>query len=165
MAAFAVMSFAHVASAQTQVFTWPSQNDINIFMQNAQTQMQAAQACDPIEIAPGVKMPIPCMTNLPKPPVDAPDASLPMPAFVPAAIDLRQQNLVGPVKDQAQVGVCWSFAISSLLDNSLRRQGRGDVIAPLHVIAADSWNGIWKNGTEPLASEIAGRTFLGKPAR
>src|SRR5581483_8937199 len=86
LAALAVASFAHVASAQTQVLTWPTQNDIDTFLQNAQIQMQHAQACDPIEIAPGVKMPIPCMTNLPKPPVDAPDASLPMPAFVPAAI-------------------------------------------------------------------------------
>jgi hypothetical protein len=156
LAALAVLGVASTASAQTQVLPWPTQADINTFLQNTQTQIQAqAQMCEPIEVAPGVKVPIPCMTNLPKPPVDAQDASLPIPAFAPAAIDLRQQNLVGPVKDQAQVGVCWSFAISSLLDNSLRRQGRGDVIAPLHVIAADGWNGIWRDGTEPLTTEIA----------
>lgn len=153
LAALAILGVASTANAQTQVWTLPTPADIAAFMQNAQI---AAQTCAPIEVAPGVMMPIPCITNLPRPPIDAPDAGpvLPAPAFVPLAIDLRTQNLVGPVKDQAQVGVCWSFAISTVLENSLRRQGRADVIAPLHVIAADTWTGIWARGSkEALASE------------
>ena len=151
LVALAILGVASTANAQTQVWTLPTPTDINTFLQNAQI---ASQTCTPIEVAPGVMMPIPCITNLPKPPVDAPDAALPAPAFVPPAVDLRAQGLVGPVKDQAQVGVCWSFAVSTVLENSLRRQGRADVLAPLHVIASDTWTGIWGRGSkEALALE------------
>jgi hypothetical protein len=151
LGALAILGISSSANAQT--ITWPTPNDIATFMQNAQT---ASTVCASIEVAPGVTVPIPCITNMPKPPVDAPDAALPSNAFAPAAVDLRTQGLVGSVKDQAQVGVCWSFAVSSVLENSMRRQQRGDTIAPLHVIASGTWNDIWnKGGKEPLAQEIA----------
>lgn len=156
--ALAITGFT--ASASAQQITWPTPNDIQnfqTFMQNAQTQIQIPTAtCGTIEVSPGVTIPIPCLANLPKPPVDAPDAALPVNLAAPAAVDLRQQGLVGPVKDQAQVGVCWSFAISTVLENSLRRQQRQDVIAPLHVIAANTWNDVWRSGgKEALTTEIA----------
>lgn len=56
-------------------------------------------------------------------------------AALPPTVDLRAQGLSGPIKDQDQVGACSGFAMSSVLDNTLRRTGRGDVIAPLHVFA------------------------------
>jgi hypothetical protein len=56
-------------------------------------------------------------------------------AALPAATDLRARGLVGPVKNQAQVGACAGFAVSSVLDNVQRRMGRSGVISPLHVFA------------------------------
>jgi hypothetical protein len=56
-------------------------------------------------------------------------------ASLPLAVDLRAHRLAGPVKDQEQVGACAGFAISTVLDNALRRSGRGEVISPLHVFA------------------------------
>ena len=54
---------------------------------------------------------------------------------LPPAIDLRAYGLSGPVKDQAQVGACAGFAMSTVLDNAARRAGRREVIAPMHVFA------------------------------
>jgi hypothetical protein len=59
-------------------------------------------------------------------------------AALPPTSDLRWRGLVGPVKDQAQVGACAGFAVSSVLDNVNRRMGRGDVSSPLHVFASYS---------------------------
>jgi predicted secreted protein len=50
------------------------------------------------------------------------------------------------VKDQQAAGVCWSFAISSIMDNAARRAGRADVFAPLHIISNDEWNLLWTQG-------------------
>lgn len=55
---------------------------------------------------------------------------------LPAQIDHRAQGLTGPVKDQNPVGACAGFAISSVMDNALRRRGRYDVVSPLHVFAS-----------------------------
>ncbi len=54
---------------------------------------------------------------------------------LPQSIDLRAYGLVGPVKDQQQVGACAGFAMSTVMDNAARRAGRRDVIAPMHVYA------------------------------
>ena len=54
---------------------------------------------------------------------------------LPPSVDHRATGLVGPVKDQNPVGACSGFAISSVMDNALRRRGRGDVVSPLHVFA------------------------------
>lgn len=55
---------------------------------------------------------------------------------LPAQVDHRAQGLTGPVKDQNPVGACAGFAISSVMDNALRRRGRLDVVSPLHVFAS-----------------------------
>lgn len=65
---------------------------------------------------------------------------------IPAAVDLRAMGLDGPVKDQQQVGVCWSFAISTLMDNGIRRAAKGDVVAPLHVLSADTFSVLFQKG-------------------
>jgi len=54
---------------------------------------------------------------------------------LPARIDLRAHGLSGPVKDQAMVGSCAGFAMSTVMDNAARRAGRGDVVAPLHIFS------------------------------
>ena len=54
---------------------------------------------------------------------------------LPPAVDHRANGLTGPVKDQNPVGACSGFAISSVMDNALRRRGRTDVVSPLHVFA------------------------------
>lgn len=66
------------------------------------------------------------------------DASL-----LPPSVDLRTRGLDGPVKDQQQVGVCWSFALSSVMDNAARKLGRRPSITPLHLIARDAWSQMW----------------------
>ncbi|MBI5537980.1 MAG: C1 family peptidase [Deltaproteobacteria bacterium] len=65
---------------------------------------------------------------------------------LPAGVDLRQSGYDGPVKNQGMVGICWSFAISTVMDNGLRRQARPDVIAPLHVMSSGTWNELWSKG-------------------
>lgn len=50
-------------------------------------------------------------------------------------VDHRTTGLTGPVKDQQQVGACAGFAMSAVMDTAIRRMGRGDVVAPLHVFA------------------------------
>lgn len=67
-------------------------------------------------------------------------------ATAPSSVDLRTQGLDGPVKDQQQVGVCWAFALSTIMENGVRRQGRGDVVAPLHLVATDAFDDLWRKG-------------------
>ena len=52
---------------------------------------------------------------------------------LPAAVDHRGSGTEGPIKSQGAVGACTAFSLSSTMDNAVRRMGRGDVIAPLHV--------------------------------
>lgn len=104
---------------------------------------RAVQSCPPVEIAPGIFVPIPCASALPKVPDDAPSIELPTFAFTPTTVDLRAQGLDGPIKDQQQTGVCFAFALTSVLENSLRKQGRADVLSPLHIVAADAWEDLW----------------------
>lgn len=54
---------------------------------------------------------------------------------LPQFVDHRANGLTGPVKDQQQVGACAGFAVSAVMDTAIRRLGRGDVMAPLHVFA------------------------------
>ncbi len=104
--------------------------------------------CAPIQIGPSFWISLPC-GGLPKlsgsTAVPRMKALLPT-GNLPAAVDLRERGLDGPVLDQQQVGVCWTFAVANVMDNSLRRQGRGDVVAPLHVLASDTWNELWRHG-------------------
>lgn len=73
---------------------------------------------------------------------------------LPTEVDLRAHSLDGPVKNQQMVGVCWAFAISTVMDNALRRNGRQDVIAPLHVVASNTWNDIWRKGRSESALTV-----------
>lgn len=54
---------------------------------------------------------------------------------LPAHIDFRAHRLSGPVRDQAQVGACAGFAMTTVLDNFARRQGRWDDLSSLHVFS------------------------------
>jgi hypothetical protein len=56
-------------------------------------------------------------------------------AALPAQVDHRAQGLTGPIKDQNPVGACAGFAISSVMDTAIRRRGRMEVVAPLHVFS------------------------------
>lgn len=59
-------------------------------------------------------------------------------ASLPAAVDLRASGLTGPIKAQEQVGACTAFAVSSVLDNAIRRGGGNEVASPLHIFATYS---------------------------
>ncbi len=73
----------------------------------------------------------------------------------PPSIDLRGSVGDGPVKDQAMVGVCWSFALSSIMENALGRQGVRDAVAPLHLIVSDAWTSLHQRGTtDPMVSGV-----------
>jgi len=54
---------------------------------------------------------------------------------LPSHIDLRAHGLSGPVRDQAQVGACAGFAMTTVLDNFARRQGRREDLSALHVFS------------------------------
>jgi len=58
-----------------------------------------------------------------------------LPGQLPGLVDHRTAGITGPVKDQAQVGACAGFALSSVMDTAIRRMGRGDVVSPLHIFA------------------------------
>ncbi len=65
---------------------------------------------------------------------------------LPQGIDLRTLGLEGPVKDQQSAPVCWSFAFSSIMENALRRAGRSEVVAPLHLVSHDEWREVTRTG-------------------
>lgn len=66
---------------------------------------------------------------------------------VPASVDLRSQGVDGPVKSQEMVGVCWAFALSSIMENALLRSGSADVVAPLHLVSSNAWKTLHDSGT------------------
>jgi hypothetical protein len=124
--------------------------------------VQALQAaagkgpCSPLQVAPSVWI-TPFCGKLPDL-AFSPKAGTPAAATAPAAlasgVDFRALGIDGPVKDQQQAGVCWSFAISTLMDNAVRRAGRQDVLAPLHIIADDEFQLLFEKGAgTPLVLE------------
>ncbi len=129
---------------------------VNVAALNA---MRGTSPCAPVEVAPSVWV-TPLCERLPSLSLSPRARPRPMSirgnAELPASVDLRARGLDGPVKHQQGAGVCWSFAISSLMDNGLRRAGRLDVFAPLHVIAHDEFKLLYQNG--------AGRPLVGEPS-
>jgi hypothetical protein len=114
--------------------------------------------CAPVEVAPSIWI-APLCSKLPNlsfsPHASAPPLAATTPSMPTAStVDLRALGLDGPIKDQQQAGVCWSFAISTLMDNALRRAGRSDVMAPLHIIADDEFQLLFDQGAgRPLVVE------------
>jgi Papain family cysteine protease len=53
----------------------------------------------------------------------------------PETVDHRELGLEGPIKDQGAVGSCTAFALSTTMDNGLRRAGRAETVSPTHVWA------------------------------
>lgn len=53
----------------------------------------------------------------------------------PETVDHRALGLSGPIKNQGSVGACTAFALSSVIDNALRRAGREETVSPTHVWA------------------------------
>jgi hypothetical protein len=106
--------------------------------------------CAPVEVAPSVWI-TPFCGKLPNlsfsPKASSPPAAATANTPIASGVDLRALGLDGPVKDQQQAGVCWSFAISTLMDNALRRAGRSDVMAPLHIIADDEFQLLFQKGS------------------
>jgi hypothetical protein len=76
---------------------------------------------------------------------------------LPPGVDLRAHGLVGPVKNQLQVGACAGFAMSTVLDNAARRFGRGDVVSPLHVFAT------YAPTNDDMSRALKGRAFTVEP--
>jgi hypothetical protein len=121
----------------------------------------APPRCGPVEIAPGKRI-TPMCGELPEAPV-VPRAAWGLDGGssgvgflqgpVPAEVDLRPFD--GPVRDQGQVGVCWAFALSSVMDNGARRAGdRSAMMSSLHVIAKGTWDDVWRREQgKPLALE------------
>ncbi len=123
-------------------------------------------SCGAVEVAPGRRVALSCaaLPELARAAAPlAPSARRPL-AGLPVAVDLRAQGLDGPVLDQAQVGVCWTFALSNVMTNSLRRQNVADVVAPLHILASDTWTQLHQSARtrEYLSSD---RDFPYDPTR
>lgn len=97
--------------------------------------MLRSGACPLTEIAPGEWAQAACAPILQfkkalpyqAPPVVA--------SALPAYVDHRMSGLEGPMKNQQNVGACGAFSITSAMENALRRQGRYDVLSPLHYYA------------------------------
>lgn len=71
----------------------------------------------------------------------------------PDLVDHRLNGTEGPVKDQGDVGACTSFALSSVMDNSLRRAGQNITTSPQH---------LWSHYGYPTMEDAA-RSNLNKP--
>ena len=54
---------------------------------------------------------------------------------LPDLVDHRLNGIEGPIKDQGDVGACTAFALSSVMDNSLRRGRLNVTTSPEHVWA------------------------------
>lgn len=114
-----------------------------------------AAKCDPVEIAPG-RWFTPLCRSLPavrvrrfvRPFGFDGDA-------IPRSVDLRNRGLVGPIGDQGGAGVCWAFALATVMDSAARKAGHHDaVVAPLHVVAKKQWSALWGRGRgAPLTVE------------
>jgi C1A family cysteine protease len=121
-------------------------------------QANRGKKCAPVEVAPNIWI-TPLCTKLPHMSTSAKVQRRALPtanAATPDSFDLRTYQLDGPIKDQQQAGVCWSFAISTLMDNGLRRAGLSDVLAPLHIIADDEFDLLYDQGTgRPLVLETS----------
>jgi hypothetical protein len=55
------------------------------------------------------------------------------PQAYPDMVDHRLNGTEGPIKDQGNVGACTAFALSSVLDNSLRRASQNVTTSPEHL--------------------------------
>jgi hypothetical protein len=125
----------------------------------ALSALRGTSPCAPVEVAPSVwitplceKLPSFSLSGRVAPRAGAVRGA----AELPAGVDLRASGLDGPVKDQQQSGVCWSFAMSTLMDNGLRRAGRTEVFAPLHIIAHDEISILFREGKgRPLVGEAS----------
>lgn len=102
--------------------------------------------CAPLEVGPGKWVTptcgLPSMASSP----NVPFRRLRLHSTLPASVDLRTQGFDGPVKDQQQTGVCWAFAVSSLMDSASRRAGRRDVVSPLHLVGTDAFQELHRSG-------------------
>lgn len=117
-------------------------------------------SCPLVEVAPSIFVPLPCGNTLKSIPQAVPVVDVPNAVAAPIAVDLRNVGLDGPVKDQKRTGVCYSFALTTTMESSLRKLGRSEVLSPLHVIASGSWDDMWRTSDrgvtlEPIARESA----------
>ncbi len=112
--------------------------------------LRARAAADPlaaVEVAPNV-FAAPFRGRLPifsDSPAARPMAFMEGSAPPPPAVDLRERGLDGPVKDQQQAGVCWSFALSTAMEDALLRSGASYEVAPLHMVADKEYEQLWYN--------------------
>ncbi len=71
---------------------------------------------------------------------------------LPDTVDHRAMGVSGPIKSQGSVGACTAFALSTTVDNQLRRAGREDTTSPSHV-----WAGYGMPNMEDAADYNIGR--------
>lgn len=75
------------------------------------------------------------------------------PSAYPDLVDHRLNGTEGPIKDQGDVGACTSFALSSVMDNSLRRGSQNITSSPEH---------LWSHYAVPTMEDAA-QNNLNKP--
>ncbi len=107
----------------------------------------APTGCGPLEVAPNVWVrplcvPLPRMTDSAAVPRKMSFAG----ATPPTDVDLRTSGWDGRIKYQQMAGVCWSFAISTVMEVALRKSAIQTEIAPLHLVADDEWNVLHAHG-------------------
>ena len=124
------------------------------------TRARAPNSCAPIEMAPSVWI-SPLCSPLAVGRAVVQQAGVPVRSLqtraatiLPASVDLRAMGLDGAIKEQQMAPVCWSFAFSTVMENALRRAGRADIVAPLHLVSHNDWHALkYGAGAHPTTLE------------
>jgi hypothetical protein len=78
----------------------------------------------------------------------------------PETVDHRALGLSGPIKNQGSVGACTAFALSTTIDNALRRAGREETISPTHVWAGYGMPNMQDAGDSNIGRNLATFSIL-----
>jgi hypothetical protein len=104
-------------------------------------ESQAKNRCPLMEVVPGTWVAVQCdhptkLNQEVATPTEISSTLSSLPYVFPSAVDLRERNLVGPIKDQGSTGTCTAMSLTSAMENAIRLREHDAVeLSALHVWA------------------------------